>query len=319
MNDIVKQLSLIGIVPVIKIDRVEDAKPLAKALIEGGLPCAEVTFRTACAKEAIAAISEAYPEMIVGAGTVLTREQVDDAIEAGAKFIVSPGFNPEIVKYCLSRGCPMIPGINNPTGIEAALELGLETVKFFPAEQSGGINMIKAMSAPYGKVTFMPTGGVSPSNVNDYLSFNKIVCCGGSWMVKPEMIAAGDFEGIKKLVRQAVDTMLGFKFKHFGINEVSAEAAADDANKIQDIFTLPAKAASASYFAGEEIEIMNKVGRGTHGHVGIKTNSVERAIYHLERRGIKFDYDTVRYDKNGKINFIYLQNEIGGFAFHLCM
>ena len=319
MNDIVKQLSLIGIVPVIKIDNVEDAKPLAKALIDGGLPCAEVTFRTSCAKEAIAVIAKEFPEMIVGAGTVLTKAQVDDAIEAGAKFIVSPGFNPEIVKYCQSKGCPIIPGINNPTGIEQALELGLETVKFFPAEQSGGINMIKAMSAPYGKVTFMPTGGIGPSNVNDYLSFNKIVCCGGSWMVKPEMIAAGDFDGITKLVRGAVDTMLGFKFKHMAINKPSKDEAVSDANTIESIFTIPSKVGNASTFAGEEIEIMHAMGRGTNGHVGIKTNSVERAVYHLERRGIKFDYDTARYDKNGKRTFIYLQDEIGGFAFHICM
>ena len=319
MNDIVKQLSLIGIVPVIKIEKVEDAKPLAKALIDGGLPCAEVTFRTDCAKEAIKAIADEFPEMIVGAGTVLTKAQVDDAIEAGAKFIVSPGFNPEIVKYCQAKGCPIVPGINNPTGIEQALELGLETVKFFPAEQSGGIAMIKAMSAPYGKVTFMPTGGITAANVNDYLSFNKIVCCGGSWMVKPEMIAAGDFDGITKLVRQAVDTMLGFKFKHMAINKPSKDEAVEDASAIESIFTIPAKVGNASTFAGDEIEIMHTMGRGTHGHVGIKTNSVERAVYHLELRGVKFDYSTARYDKSGKINFIYLADEIGGFGFHICM
>ncbi len=319
MNEIVKELSKIGIVPVIKIENAADAKPLAKALIDGGLPCAEVTFRTSCAKEAIAIIAREYPEMIVGAGTVLTKAQVDDAIEAGAKFIVSPGFNPEIVKYCLSKGCPIVPGINNPSGIEAALELGLDTVKFFPAEQSGGLAMIKAMSAPYGGVSFMPTGGVTPANVNDYLAFNKIVCCGGSWMVKPEMIAAGDFDGITKLVREAVDTMLGFKFKHFAINETSKDAAVEDATKIESIFTIPAKIGNSSTFSGGEIEIMHAAGKGTHGHVGIKTNSVERAVYHLERRGIKFDYDTARYDKNGKINFIYLDGEIGGFAFHICL
>ena len=319
MNDIIQELSKIGIVPVIKIDDAKDAAPLAKALIDGGLPCAEVTFRTACAKEAISIIAKEYPDMIVGAGTVLTKAQVDDAIEAGAKFIVSPGFNPEIVKYCQSKGCPIVPGINNPSGIEAALELGLKTVKFFPAEQSGGLAMIKAMSAPYGGVTFMPTGGVSPANVNDYLAFNKIVCCGGSWMVKPEMIAAGDFEGITKLVRQAVDTMLGFKFKHFAINKPSKEEAVEDATKIENIFTIPAKVGNSSTFSGTEIEIMHSIGRGEHGHVGIQTNSVERAVYHLERRGIKFDYDTARYDKNGKLIFIYLADDIGGFGFHICM
>lgn len=315
--EVLQELSLIGIVPVIKIDRVEDALPLANALCEGGLPCAEITFRTAAAKDAIAAITREYPNMIVGAGTVLTVEQVDAAIEAGSKFIVSPGFNPTVVAYCQQRGVPVIPGINNPTGIEQALSMGLKTVKFFPAEQSGGINMIKAMSAPYGAVSFMPTGGIGPANVNDYLSFNKIVCCGGSWMVKADLINAGDFEGIKKLVRQAVDTMLGFKFKHMAINEVSKEAAGRDADAIESVFGLAKKVGNSSTFAASDIEIMHTQGRGTHGHVGIQTNNVERAVYHLERRGVKFDHSTARYDANGKMNFIYLADEIGGFAFHL--
>ena len=316
MNDIVKQLSLIGIVPVIKIDRVEDAKPLAKALIDGGLPCAEVTFRTPCAKEAIAIIAKEYPEMIVGAGTVLTKAQVDDAIEAGAKFIVSPGFNPEIVKYCQEKGCPIVPGINNPTGIEAALELGLKTVKFFPAEQSGGLEMIKAMSAPYGGVTFMPTGGVNPKNVNDYLAFSKIICCGGSWMVKPEMIAAGDFDGIKALVRGAVDTMLGFKFKHIGINPCGTTSS-EAARVLGDVFSFGARETSKSIFASEELELMNDKGPGTNGHIAIQTNNVDRAVYHLGRRGVKFDMSTATYDKDGSMKFVYLADEINGFAYHL--
>ena len=316
MNDVVKQLSLIGIVPVIKIDDAKDAAPLAKALIEGGLPCAEVTFRTAAAKEAIAIIAKEYPDMIVGAGTVLTKAQVDDAIEAGAKFIVSPGFNPEIVKYCQQKGCPIVPGINNPSGIEAALELGLKTVKFFPAEQSGGIEMIKAMSAPYGGVTFMPTGGVNPKNVNDYLAFPKILCCGGSWMVKSDMIAAGDFDGIKKLVREAVDTMLGLKFRHVGINPCG-ETAEGTAKILGDYFSFGSKATSKSLFVSPELEIMTAKGLGTHGHIAIETNNVDRAVYHLERRGVKFDYSTATYDDKGAMKFIYLADEINGFAYHL--
>ena len=316
MNDVVKQLSLIGIVPVIKIDDPKDAAPLAKALIDGGLPCAEVTFRTACAKEAISIIAKEYPEMIVGAGTVLTKTQVDDAIEAGAKFIVSPGFNPEIVKYCQSKGCPIVPGINNPSGIEAALELGLDTVKFFPAEQSGGLAMIKAMSAPYGGVKFMPTGGVNPANVNDYLAFNKIVCCGGSWMVKPEMIAAGDFDGITKLVREAVDTMLGLKFRHIGINPCN-DTSANAAATLNTYFSFDAKVGSKSIFASPEFELMNEKGPGTNGHIAIETKNVDRAVYHLERRGVKFDYSTATYDDKGNMKFIYLADEINGFAYHL--
>ena len=316
MNDIMKELSLIGVVPVIKIDDAKDAAPLAKALIEGGLPCAEVTFRTAAAKEAISIIAKEYPDMIVGAGTVLTTAQVDDAIEAGAKFIVSPGLNPEIVKYCQKKGCPIVPGINNPTGIEQALSLGLTTVKFFPAEQSGGIAMIKAMAAPYGGVTFMPTGGVSPSNLNDYLSFNKILCCGGSWMVKPEMIAAGDFEGIKNLVRGAVDTMLGFKVKHVGINPCGTTSS-EAAKALRDAFSFGARETSKSIFSSEELELMNEKGPGTNGHIAIQTTNVDRAVYHLGRRGIKVDLSTATYDKDGSMKFVYLTDEIDGFAYHL--
>ncbi len=317
MNDILKKLSLIGIVPVIKIENANDAVPLAKALIDGGLACAEVTFRTAAAKDAIAAISHAYPDMLVGAGTVLTRAQVDDAIAAGAKFIVSPGFNPDIVRYCQEKGCPIVPGINNPSGIEQALSLGLDTVKFFPAEQSGGIEMIKAMSAPYGGVRFMPTGGINPSNICSYLANPKILCCGGSWMVKPDMIAAGDFDGIRALVRGAVDTMLGFRFRHIGINSADAETASRTAATLGALFSFPANVCSASVFAGSEIEIMNTQGRGTHGHVAIGTNSVDRAVYHLGLRGVKFDESSAKYDKDGSMKFIYLADEIGGFAFHL--
>ena len=316
MNDVVKQLSLIGIVPVIKIDDAKDAAPLAKALIDGGLPCAEVTFRTAAAKDAIAVISREFPDMIVGAGTVLTKEQVDDAIEAGAKFIVSPGFNPTIVKYCQEKGCPIVPGINNPSGVEAALELGLDCVKFFPAEQAGGLEMIKAMSAPYGNVKFMPTGGINPKNVNDYLAFPKILCCGGSWMVKSDMISAGDFEGITALVREAVDTMLGLKFRHIGINPCGATST-EAADTLEKFFSFPKKVGSKSIFSTPELELMNEKGPGTMGHIGISTNNVDRAVYHLERRGVKFDYSTATYDDKGNMKFIYIDGEINGFAYHL--
>lgn len=315
--NVIKELSLIGVVPVIKIDRVEDALPLAKALIEGGLPCAEITFRTAAAKDAIAAITKAYPDMIVGAGTVLTKEQVDDAIEAGSKFIVSPGFNPEIVKYCLEKGCPMIPGISNPSGVEQALSLGLDTVKFFPAEQAGGIAMIKAMSAPYTSVKFMPTGGIGPANLNDYLSFNKIVCCGGSWMVKSDMISAGDFDGIRALVRQAVDTMLGFEFKHIGINSADNDSAVACADWFGNTFSFEKDERTASIFAGSAFEVMRSQGKGTHGHIAIATNNVERAIYHLSRRGVKFVEDSATFNKDGTRKFIYIDGEVGGFAVHL--
>ncbi|MDO4623230.1 MAG: bifunctional 4-hydroxy-2-oxoglutarate aldolase/2-dehydro-3-deoxy-phosphogluconate aldolase, partial [Eubacteriales bacterium] len=181
----------------------KDASPLADALCEGGLPCAEVTFRTAAAADVIKSMSEAHPEMLVGAGTVLTTEQVDRAVEAGAKFIVSPGLNPKVVKYCIEKNIPVTPGTQTPSEMELALELGLDTVKFFPAEPAGGLKMIKAVAAPYTTLSFMPTGGINAQNVKEYLAYDRIVACGGSWMVKGDLVKAGKFDEIRELVREA--------------------------------------------------------------------------------------------------------------------
>ena len=205
MNEVLEKIQEIGIVPVVVLDDAKDAAPLAKALCEGGLPCAEVTFRTAAAEESIRIMSEQFPEMLVGAGTVLTTEQVDRAVAAGAKFIVSPGMNPRIVKYCVEKGILITPGCANPSDIEQALENGLDVVKFFPAEPAGGLKMIKAMAAPYVGVKFMPTGGINQNNVRDYLAYDRILACGGSWMVKGDLVAAGEFDKINELAAEAVE------------------------------------------------------------------------------------------------------------------
>ena len=205
MNDTLKQIGKIGIVPVVVLNKVSDAQPLGTALVGGGLGCAEVTFRTDAAEESIRAIAKKFPDMLVGAGTVLTVEQVDRAVGAGAKFIVSPGFNPKVVEYCLKKNYPVCPGIMTPTELEMALGFGLDVVKFFPAENAGGLKMIKAMSAPYTMMKFMPTGGINATNVRDYLACDKILACGGSWMVKGDLVAAGDFAKIEKLTREAAD------------------------------------------------------------------------------------------------------------------
>ena len=202
--DMQEQIKKIGIVPVVVLDDAKDAVPLAQALVEGGLPCAEVTFRTAAAEESIRKITEAFPDMLVGAGTVLTTEQVDRAVGAGAKFIVAPGLNPVTVKYCQEKGIPVFPGILTPSEIEQALSLGLKVVKFFPAEPSGGLKMIQAMAAAYVGLKFMPTGGINAKNVGEYLADEKhILACGGSWMVKKDLIAAGEFEKIKEMTKEA--------------------------------------------------------------------------------------------------------------------
>ncbi len=199
-----KKIAELKVVPVVVLEDAKDAAPLAKALCEGGLPCAEVTFRTAAAKDSIKAMSEAYPEMLVGAGTVLTKEQVDSAVEAGAKFIVSPGFDPEIVDYCLEKEIPVFPGCITPSEVAQAVKRGLRVVKFFPAEQFGGVATIKALSAPYVGLKFMPTGGVSAKNLKEYLACKPIVACGGSWMVKKDLIEAGEFDKIRELTKEAV-------------------------------------------------------------------------------------------------------------------
>ena len=199
-----EQFKEYGVVPVVVLNDAKDALPLAKALVEGGLACAEVTFRTDAAEESIRLMSEAYPDMLVGAGTVLTIDQVDRAVKAGAKFIVSPGFDPEIVDYCLEKEIPVFPGCITPSEVAQAVKRGLKVVKFFPAEQAGGIAMIKAMAAPYTMVKFMPTGGINTKNLADYLSCDKILCCGGSWMVKGDMIKAGEFDKICAMTKEAV-------------------------------------------------------------------------------------------------------------------
>ena len=205
MNEILTQIENTGIVPVVVLDDPKDAEPLAEALCSGGLPCAEVTFRTPAAAQSIRIMTEKFPHMLIGAGTVLTTEQVDSAVDAGAKFIVSPGLNPRIVKYCTERNIVITPGCANPSDVEQAIENGLDVVKFFPAEQAGGLAYIKAIAAPYAGIKFMPTGGINPKNVRDYLAYDRILACGGSWMVKGDLIRDGKFDEIRELVKEAAN------------------------------------------------------------------------------------------------------------------
>mgnify|MGYP000848673536 FL=1 len=198
------RLRAIKIVPVIALERAEDALPLGEALLQSGIPAAEITFRTAAAAEAIRRLRDAQPEMLIAAGTVLNAAQAKAAQQAGADFIVSPGFNPNTVKACQDMGIAITPGINNPMAIETALELGISTVKFFPAEASGGIPMLKALLAPYAMLQVMPTGGIGPNNIRDYLALPNVIACGGSWMVEKALLAARNWEEVARLSREAV-------------------------------------------------------------------------------------------------------------------
>jgi 2-dehydro-3-deoxyphosphogluconate aldolase/(4S)-4-hydroxy-2-oxoglutarate aldolase len=317
MNTILEKLSKMGIVPVIALNNSKDAAPLAKALCDGGLPCAEVTFRTDAAAESIRIMTSQFPDMLVGAGTVLTTEQVDAAIEAGAKFIVSPGLNPKIVKYCVDKDILIVPGCTNPSDIEQAIECGLETVKFFPAEASGGLEMIKAMSAPYTKMKFMPTGGINAKNLNTYLDFSKVIACGGSWMVSQELITNGEFDRITELTKDAVSSMLGFELAHVGFN-LNSETEADSlADTFESMLGFKKKVGTGSIFAGTGIELLKSPYLGSNGHLAIKTNFINRAVFHLNLRGFEFDMSTAKYDEKENLKTIYMNNVYGGFALHL--
>lgn len=318
MLPILETIKKIGIVPVVKIDDAKDAVPLADALCNGGLPCAEVTFRTDAAADSIAAMVKAHPDMVVGAGTVLTTEQVDRAVEAGAKFIVSPGLNPKVVKYCVDKNIPITPGTNSPSDIEQAIELGLEVVKFFPAEQSGGLAKIKAMAAPYVNMKFMPTGGINAANLTSYLDFPKIIACGGSWMVPGDLISKGEFGKIEELTREAVKTMLGFEIAHVGVNTESEADALKAAERFSFIFGMPVKNGNSSVFSGSAVEFMKSPYLGKNGHIGIRTNYADRAMNYLSTvLGVEFDESTAKRDDKGNLKAIYLKEEICGFAVHI--
>lgn len=307
----------LGIVPVIKITDTKNAVPLADALCRGGLPAAEITFRTSCAAEAISAITEAHPNMCVGAGTVLTPEQADAAISAGAKFVVSPGLNPEIVAHCIKNNIPIVPGCATPSDIEKALSFGLDFVKFFPAEAAGGVAMIKAMSAPYGNVSFMPTGGINISNLLSYLSFSKVIACGGSFMVKEDLISEGRYDEIEHLTRESVMAMLGFELRHVGINCSSADEANSAGADLAKAFGFTSRVTDKSVWAGNAFEILKSGGRGKCGHVALATNFPDRAAAYLRRSGVELDESSAGYDEKGKLKYIYLKHEIAGFAVHL--
>lgn len=319
INALVDELENVGIVPVIKLDNVNDAENLAKALRDGGINCAEVTFRANGADEVIRRMTKAYPDMLVGAGTVLTCEQADAAVKAGAKFCVAPGLNPKVVKHCLDKGVPFAPGLSSASEIEQALELGLDFAKFFPAEQAGGLAYIKAVCGPYTTMRFMPTGGVTAENLNGYLAYKKIVCCGGSWIVPPALLAAGDWAGITKLCREAIDKMLGFEMVHVGLNCANPQEAEAVADEFDRAFGFTKKVGNSSVFAATYMEMMKKPFKGTNGHIAVATNSVKRALYQLKLRGFDVDETSIKYNAEGVMNVAYLKHEFGGFAVHLVL
>ena len=317
MNPIMERVYEIGIIPVIAFNSVDEAVPLCKALVAGGLPAAEVTFRTACAEDCIKKIHDEVPEMLLGAGTVLTTEQADRAMAAGASFIVSPGFDPNVTKHVIEKGGIMMPGTCSAGEMQQAMNLGCEGIKFFPAEANGGVAMLKNIGGALKTAKWMCTGGVNAKNVNDYLAYDQIFAVGGTWMCKSDKIKAGAWDEITAMCKEAVDTMLGLELGHIGINCADEAEAAKTAEMLGALLSMAVKPGNSSIFVGnKEFEIMKKPGRGTHGHIAVKCNNVDRAIFHLGQRGVKFDLDS-KVVKNGKTTAVYMADEIAGFAIHL--
>lgn len=316
MCDRFELLARIGIVPVVVVNKPESAVPLARALVRGGLPTAEVTFRTGAAPAAITAIAHQVPEILVGAGTVTSVALAKQAVEAGAKYIVSPGLNPAVVRWCQEQGVPVLPGVATPTEVEAAMELGLTTLKFFPAEQNGGVKMLKALAAPYGGVRFIPTGGVSGANLNEYLAQPNVIACGGSWICPPALVDAGDWAAVEGLCRQAVAAMHGFQLLHVGLNSRDEAEARANCEAFAGMFGFPVIELPGAFFAGTAMEVVKRPFLGEKGHIAVSTNSVERAMAWFEARGYRFRAEGVARDEKGLVA-VYFEQEVGGFAVHL--
>ena len=317
MTNVQQKLFEVGIIPVVVIDDVKDALPLAKALYEGGIKAAEVTFRTEAAADAIKAMSEAYPDMLVGAGTVLTPAQADKAKANGAKFIVSPGLNPIVVRHCQEIGVEIVPGVSSASEIEQAMSLGLDTVKFFPAEAAGGIPMLKSLCAPYKNIKFMPTGGLNEKNFIDYLALDCVFCAGGGFVANTKLVKEGNFDKIREIAQETVKTMHGFKIVHVGINAGNADNAYDIAKQFAPFCLEINKDKEGGMFLNSDIEIMKKPWYGEKGHIAIACNNIKRAEAYLKSMGVKFIEESKNIDAKGNYKAVYIDGDVCGFSLHL--
>ena len=307
--DMFKEIYELGIIPVVAIDDADKAVPLAKALRDGGLPAAEITFRTAAAEEAIRRITTECPDVLVGAGTVLTKEQCDRAIAAGAKFVVTPGLNPEMIAYIKSTGIPMMPGAATPGEMEQAMSMGLTNIKFFPAEANGGVNKLKALAGPYQAAKWMPTGGVNTKNLNDYLSFDRILCCGGTWIATSADINEGKWDDITRKCKDAIKTMLGFRLEKICIYGDSANAE-KNAQFVASLFGFDVADTECGVQAGALC--FGKEESDAKGCIVISTLNGDRAMSYLKRMGAEIDPD-IWYDKKGKVSCFGLKDTVAGF------
>ena len=311
-----ERLARSAVVPVVVLDDAKDAVATAKALLAGGVDVMEITFRTAAAEDSIRAVAQECDEMVVGAGTVVTLEQCRRAVDAGAQFIVSPGYDDEVVAWCVEHDVTIVPGCVTPTEIMAAMKMGLTVVKFFPAGVYGGLSAMKALSGPFGGIKFIPTGGVNGQNIGEFIAAPFIHAVGGSWVCPKADIAAGNFEKITELCKQARSAALGFEVAHIGVNCENGEDSLAVCKKLDEAFSLGVKEGNSSNFASNGIEVMKSMYLGKNGHIAIRTNSVPLAVAELEKKGFVCDMETAKY-KGERMIAVYLKDEFGGFAVHL--
>jgi len=315
-----------GFIPVVTVEKPEDAEKIADALIKGGISIMEIAFRTTDGQagfnriaECIRIVNRTHPDMLVGAGTVINAALAQKAAAAGAVFMVSPGFNPETIDYCISESIPVYPGVNSASQIEAALAKGLSVLKFFPAEASGGVKTLNAFEGPFPGIRFIPTGGINDQNIGEYMKCGNVISAGGSWMVKESLIAEKKWNEITILSKKTVSAMLGFTFAHMGMN-FDSDAAATEAAAVLGLFGYEGTENPASWFCGDAFELMKKKGRGVHGHVGFYTYNIERALAYLSRFGINPVMETAQWfgePQKSALKFIYLDKSVGGFEIHL--
>ncbi len=316
-TQILDEIAKIGMIPVLSIDKEERALPLAQALKKGGLPLMEVMFRTDAAAGSIRRISEQIPDFLVGAGTVLTDEQARHAVACGAKYIVSPGFNPEVCKAAIELNVPIVPGCTSPTEVEAARVLGLHVLKFFPAVENGGVSAMRLLSGPYPDVSFVPTGDLTRALCSEYLAFGKVAAAGGDFMLSYDDIHSDNYEKIASDVQDTILGYLNFHIAHMGMNANDKDSALSLSGRLASALHLNVCAGNKSAFAGKLFEVMYEPFYHEKGHVAIGTFDATRAYYYLKRCGVEFYEDTVSRDAAGRIIAAYMKEDFAGFALHL--
>lgn len=317
MGSIVDKITEIGIVPLVVLENAEDAVPLGRALCGGGIAVMEITLRTDAGLDCIERVAKELPEVVLGAGTVHTKQQAQAAVARGAQFIVTPGFNEEITAWCIENKVEIVPGVATPSDVEKAMAFGIKTCKFFPAEAYGGVKTLKALAGPFAGISFMPTGGVTQQNMAEYLSLPNVAAVGGSFVCPDALVEAKKWDEIAALCRSMLFGMFGFELAHVGINTKDEADAHNVAGRLGTLFGLPTTEFPGAIFAGSLAEVIKGKFLGDMGHIGVNTPHIERALAYFKRSGVAFDESTAVYNPAGQLVAIYFEEQVGGFAMHL--